>query len=434
MGSVPAFAQISRTEVPRMVTLDVTAMNERGEFVGDLRGDELQVYDNGRRQKIALYLPGEKKVERQSELMPREYSNRTFATFPHAVVIVLDQLQSKTELKSDEWNRILGAVSQEQAPNRLYFYALTKTGLLYPLHGLPDSWVDEAPREEPWAKDLPALFEDMRDLYRAEPSKADPDYLQKRKNDMGRKAAPGWALDELATRLAAVPGGRSIVWVGPPAAGKPKFEGPTPLNLIPVYRVGQPHDAALASATHLWVTGEIPPSGNIEKTIARALVDVDRRYRIGYFPADNNWDGKYHQLRVTSSRSNLAIQAKPGYDAVKPVDVADDRRQTIPDLVPFSAFDSSAIGLRASIGARGSGVSLDIRIDAPEPIGQLAIQPLIYTSDDQVEVLQEPSLIGRKNAVTLAVKLSASASRIRLVVLDLSSDTFGTVTVPIQNP
>ena len=57
------------------------------------------------------------------------------------MVILLDQLQSKTELKSDEWNRILGAVSREQAPNRLYFYALTKTGLLYPLHGLPDSSV-----------------------------------------------------------------------------------------------------------------------------------------------------------------------------------------------------------------------------------------------------------------------------------------------------
>ena len=67
---------------------------------------------------------------------------------------------------------------------------------------------------------------------------------------------------------------------------------------------------------------------------------MDRRYRIGYFPADNNWDGRYHQLRVTSSRSNVAIQVKPGYDAVKPVDVADDRRQAIPDLVPFSAFDS----------------------------------------------------------------------------------------------
>jgi hypothetical protein len=43
-------------------------------------------------------------------------------------------------------------------------------------------------------------------------------------------------------------------------------------------------------------------------------------------------------------------------------------------------------------------------------------------------------LIGRKNAVTLTVKLGASASKIRLVVLDLSSDTFGTMTVPIQTP
>ena len=49
-GFRPAFAQ-----VPRMVTLDITAMNERGEFVGDLRGDELQVYDNGRRQKSRCF-------------------------------------------------------------------------------------------------------------------------------------------------------------------------------------------------------------------------------------------------------------------------------------------------------------------------------------------------------------------------------------------
>ena len=56
MGARPVFAQI-----PRMVTLDITAINERGEFVGDLRGDELQVYDNGRRQKIALFLAGKRK-------------------------------------------------------------------------------------------------------------------------------------------------------------------------------------------------------------------------------------------------------------------------------------------------------------------------------------------------------------------------------------
>ena len=113
----------------------------------------------------------------------------------------------------------------------------------------------------------------MRDLYRAEPTKSDPDLLQKRKNDMGRKAAAGMGARRTGNATGSRSGGRSIVWVGPPAAGKPTLEGATPLNRIPVYRVGQPHDAALASATHPWVKGEIPPSGNIEKTIARALVD-----------------------------------------------------------------------------------------------------------------------------------------------------------------
>lgn len=82
------------------------------------------------------------------------------------------------------------------------------------MHGMPESWVDDAAHGASWVAALPALFDDLRNLYRSAPAPADPDLLQKGKGDKGRAAAPGWALQELATQLAAVPGARSIVWNG----------------------------------------------------------------------------------------------------------------------------------------------------------------------------------------------------------------------------
>ena len=423
-----AASALAAQQPAKLLTFDVVALDDRGNFVGDLRRDEFQVFDNGRRQEIAWFLPGERASAPPSSLGPREYSNRGYGAFPHALAVVMDQLQGKFELKSEVWDKTLGALrgGSPDLQKSVYLYLLTRNGVLYPLHGLPQSWVDDAAHRAPWVAALPALFDDMRNLYRAQPAPADPDLLQKGKGDQGRAVAPGWALQELATRLATVPGSRSIVWIGAGGWGWPVLEN-VPYGRIPVYRV--PVDMA--------PVGQAPRKGKtrgIGETIARALADAQICYRIGYFPESP--DGRSHRLRVTCSRRGLQIaSSREEYRAVKPVDLADDRREEAPDLVPLCPFDASAIRLRARVQSRApSAVTIELRAKAPQPAGPLAIQPVIYTADEQVEVLQEPMLAGRTGTVTLRVRTGENAREVRLVVLDRVSDTFGTLTVPVEKP
>jgi len=54
--------------------------------------------------------------------------------------------------------------------------------------------------------------------------------------------------------------------------------------------------------------------------LARAVTiiegDADTNYTIEYQPSDQNWDGKYHKLRVTSVRKGIRLQSARGYFAI----------------------------------------------------------------------------------------------------------------------
>lgn len=403
----------------KMVTLDLAAVSNRGEFIGNLHPEDFQVFDAGRRQQITYFLPGQKGATPQTTLRQRGYSNHAYPTFPEALAVVLDQLTTNLEFRNDEWDQILRALRREPSDHHLYLYLLTKTGALLPVHGMPDSWVDDAPSTDPWTRNLPSLFDDMRSLYRPKPAPGG-------KEGRDRADAPGWALGELAARLAAVPGPKAIVWIGPAAPGKPAFEsGAIPRSTdgavpdpIPVYRVGQ--------------RGSLMHSGDIRQAITRAIDDRGRWYRIGYLPSAANWDGRQHELRIACTRPGVQIHARRSYLAVKPVDLADDRRESIPDLVPLCPFDAAAIGLTASPVSRSSSTAhLAVRIDSPGVPGPFAIQPVIYTSDGHVEALQEAARMAGPET-TLDVRLTQAAARIRLVVWDRTSRSFGTVTVPVK--
>jgi hypothetical protein len=79
----------------RMVTLDVTAFDAKGRFAADLRPEELRVSDAGKPQRIAFF--------------------RRLNTIPHAVAILIDQLNGDLEQKSTEWNRALPALASAEA-------------------------------------------------------------------------------------------------------------------------------------------------------------------------------------------------------------------------------------------------------------------------------------------------------------------------------
>lgn len=443
----------------KLLTFDIAAIDGHGTLVSDLQASDFRVTDAGRRQEIAYFRRG-RDVTPPPRVLSQEQTNHAYATFPHVLVVLLDQLNAKVELKGTEWQEIARGLGRAEGEHDLYFYVLTKNGSMFPVHGLPDSWVEAAAGRFRVSEILP-LFEDMRKQYRERPDDLDVsrskvgdpqfDLVMKRK-----QLYTATALQQLATRLAPVPGTKSIVWIGPQGS-KPVSDDPTrnireewgeSIDPVPVYYV-----AAADSATFRF--DPYRPGlleRDVEKTMARALADSQRGYRIGYYPPADNWDGRRHGLRMTCTRPRVTVRARAGYTAVRPVDVEDDRRQGIPDLPTASPFDTSTIRFRAVPVSGSPAPRFDLRVNAEDVLFQgagdaltcsLAVQAIHYREGEEPDVLQDPLLVNLKFTaadrqtalrdgipIHLAVAAADAAARYRIVILDRATHSFGTLTIP----
>ena len=88
------------------------------------------------------------------------------------------------------------------------------------------------------------------------------------------------------------------------------------------------------------MTGGRPDSSkDIGGAVQQAMNDVRTSYQIGYYPPAQNWDGKFHKLRVTCTRKGVRIQTKTGYYAW-PEPPGTEARQAI-SVAASTAFDAA---------------------------------------------------------------------------------------------
>jgi hypothetical protein len=436
----------------KLLILDIAARNGRGNAVGDLRAEDLRVFDAGREQKLAYFRRGQ---DVTAGAMQGAWCNYRYGTFPHVVVVLLDQLNSKLELSGPDWDEVSRTLAREDWEPNAYLYVLLKNGALYPVRGLPHSWVDSGIYTRSWLREILPLFEGMRQEHRARP--ADLDLSLTRPGGKHYKAivkriqqATRTAYLELAARLAGVPGTKAIVWIGPtianPAGQITESTGERP-DLIPIYHA--PSQAPAPGGG----SGTVSPFA-VQRTIALGFADSERGYRLGYYATAANWDGRYHEVRVVSKRPGIRILAKAGYNAVRPVDIEDDQRQTVPDMTADIPFDASTIRFAASGGEGPASVRFNLLVNADdvlfEPSGgkyvcSLAVQLIEYNHDGEAEQRVEPLLVRRELTATereqaarngLQVNLDAKASKggaFRIVLLDRVTQSFGTLTIDTRS-
>jgi len=96
---------LAQSPPTRLLTFDISAIDQRGNLVSDVTTEELRVTDAGRRQQIIYFRRGQD-VTAPQRALTREYSNRAYGTFPHATVVMLDQLNTRIELAGPEWEHV----------------------------------------------------------------------------------------------------------------------------------------------------------------------------------------------------------------------------------------------------------------------------------------------------------------------------------------
>jgi hypothetical protein len=365
----------------------------------------------------------------------------------------------------------------------LYFYLLTGSGLLFPVHALPEPDADSPPANPPWMAQTLRRFESSGN-FRQPPWNSmftsPPDYGEIFNYSQYR---------ELAARLAAFPGRKNVICAGcllsKPGAWEASSSDPSQAVVatklrqladvfrqagVAVYSVGGLTGSRyLASqvnedvdVTHVdqidafaRATGGVAYAhGEIEQAITEAVDDGNSSYRVAYLPAAENWDGKPHRIRIVSTRRDVRVLAPSWYLADRLEDVEREWKQAIPDSLITSPLDRSDIAISVSPPQKiANTVHIEVRVNAADVLllprdgryyGSLALQALCYTPDGRKQACAGPQQVkldlsaqDRETVlrggmwVPLTLTSREGFGRVRVVVYDPNSGAAGSSTFSV---
>jgi VWFA-related protein len=463
---------------PRLVTLNVSAVDSSGGRPGDLTEQDFQIFEDGKPQKISTFVKNDGRMKALPEMKPHEFSNRSTGGVPHATLILFDLLNDRMGSKGYAWNEIIHTLSTLEDSDYVYLYLLGLDGAFYPVHPLPDPETARQKDDGAWMKDVKSLLDAaMVKSLRVRPIEMTDTNV--------RVLTTLNALGAISARLAAIPGRKNLVWV---TRGIPIEIGPLrsytgdfidysaqvqglatalerseiamyPVDIAPVgMSLGTadaaesaapppPVGAGMGSADTLQqfadlTGGQAFLNNNVRDAIKQATGDAHMSYLISYYPSKVYTDGKLHKIKVVCARKGVKVHSKTGYYAWGQQALTRNEQEATLERAIGSQFDASQIGITAVISPSAkfySSLHLQISIDRsglsnPQE-GQLLVTladlhtdgkrgvspttPLDYKAGDRpIELPQERTVDG-------------SIDRVRVIVMDARSNAVGSLTVPI---
>jgi VWFA-related protein len=463
---------------PRLVKLNVSAMDGSGGRPGDLTEGDFQVFDNGKPQKIVSFRKNDTKVQPLKPLAPHEFSNKTAAAVPNATLILFDLLNDRLGVKGYAWSEITKTLQGLEASDHLYLYLLSSDARFYPVHPLPDEDVAAAKADDgSWTRDVKPMLDDaMNKAARVRPIDM-TDVNVRVRTTFGSLAA-------ISSRLAAIPGRKNLIWItrGIPISIGPResytgtfedFSGVVqsfaaslerseiavyPVDLSPpgmdpvadasTGRGGVPSAAAgLGSADTLQQFADITGgkaylNQDVKGAIVQATGDARMSYQLAYYPTPQAFDGKYHKIKVVCTRKGIRVNSKNGYYASNDLLISRTQQEAVLDTAITSQFDASQIGLNVVVTPSKkfySSVHFEMAIDpgtAVEPDGgKFLITLMDLHADGKNGVSPSVALDYKPGAgpipFTQERTVDGTVSKVRIIVMDSKTNAVGSITIPI---
>jgi VWFA-related protein len=465
----------------KAVQLSVVALDSHGQPVGDLTAGDFEIADAGKPQKVEVFRHSESKLQQAPPLAAGEFSNRGAGNAGHVTLILFDLLNETFGARGEASSYLVDGLKSVESGESLYLYVLTADAKLFPVRALPSAG-DEAPASGgvPWTKDARKLVDGaLTRMFQLRPTAI----------DIGTRVRLTYgALESVGRMLAGIPGRKDVVWItrgvpiSVPAANTASHEpvdfGPLLRRLclildrfnVAVYPVMQvppgmggvddSEGAGVNSEEGLrqiadWTGGPAKATNAIPSTVRQAMNDARTSYQIGYYPPPANWDGKFHNLRVTCARKGVRIQAQTGYYALP--DKASDEQEAL-NLAAATAFDASEIGLRCAMTPSPQGGTVmrfrlgidpaDIRIaeQGDRYAGHLDMRMVGYVAgaDPQVSGVSPLNLSWTADELAKAktegfvwnppidINVRETAEKLRFLVYDRDSHAIGSLTVPLK--
>jgi len=448
-----------------LIRLSVAALDSGGEPVTDLKPADFQIADQNKPQKIAFFRVNSSAPMQGASLGPHEVTNRPGKVLPHSTVILFDLLNQNQSDRLDTWHKLGRALNQLESGDSLYLYLLTLEGALSPIHPIGGKDGDD----HTWTQQVEkTLDKAMKAASHARPMEMSDTELVVKKTYV--------ALETLANQLAAFPGRRDIVWItnGIPNVWNPK----TPCNgdwvdcalYVPHLSVTLDKDDVAVNPVS-YTSSPMPDRTRDMEQIAgltggwlymgeeidQVLKDVARdaavNYSIYYDPGSDNWDSKFHKVRMTLDRKGIKLRSKQRYYALPDKRPENAKQQTALATVFQRAADDPAIWIHAAIAAEpGKPAQIQIRINpadlllheeggvftggvavlladigASGPIGAPSVAMLnVHLTHEQYDAAMKDGLPAAQEHA-----IGDSVQKLKILVLDQGSDTAASLTIPV---
>lgn len=450
---------------PPLMHLYPVALDASGQPVTDLTAGDFKIVDQSKSQSIfAFHRPA---VQPAAPLAPLEFSNRPGSAMPHTTVILFDMINENQADRLDNWKELDKSLPQLESGESVYFYVLNLEGVLIPIHGFGPKSADD----KTWPHDVVNVLDKvMKAASHARP-------VQSGQEDEVKKTYK--ALEDLGNQLAALPGRGDIVWITNGVQNVYNTKHPCNGDWVEcalyVPHLGVTLEKEGTAVNPLSYSRDLSPDVNrdleqmalltgghayFREDIRAVLKQVNRNavnsYSIAYDPSAENWDNKWHKIRITCERAGVKLQVRERYYALPDSRPAADRMKAVLMAAFQSPSDVAEIGLRTKIAPMEGGkqgVHLEIRINpsdimlreqggkfsgavyflvsdrgASGPRGEPSVTSfnLDLTAAQHDAVMKEGIPLSQDHATTGAVQ------QVRLIVLDQNTNAVGSLTFPVK--
>lgn len=197
-------------------------------------------------------------------------------------------------------------------------------------------------------------------------------------------------------------------------------------------------------------------TNDIQGAIRKAIDDSNVTYTLGYYLPEENWDNRFHRLKIKVKRSGATVRTKKGYLAQAQSAPTPGKLEQMLHEAVWSPLDSTSIGLNASIDPSPAlpnasrlvfwintteiqfnqqnekyAGSIDVVLVQQTKRGKLIANVKktlnITATSEQFAALRTKGLRAGED-----LALNPNADAVRIVVMDRGSGSTGSVTIPVS--
>jgi VWFA-related protein len=490
----------------RLIEVSVVVTNrDRGPAPG-LTADDFEIFDNGKPQKVELFsieagsaaapVPAPPPPERG----PREFSN-DLAGIGGVTIVLFDRLNTPDR----DWMRarqhVIRFLERIGPGDRVGLYVLDGMGVLRVLHdftsdagallraisglrgdaSLPLAAEADAGRlgtelaalltdgeRDAGSREMAAHFQGNRAVHTIDALESIGHHLsgiQNRKNLIWVSAAFPLSVfqrigrspvAEINRATRSLNDGNVALYAVDARGLIPTFTGVPGNHTVTTLSMVQGNQDILLSLSEQTGGRAFLNTNDIQGAIRRAADDARMTYVLGYYPADDRWDGRFHRINVKVKRPGFDVRHRQGYFAVATLKQADSQRTAALNAAVVSPIDASALGLtvrvepvtgkpsdyRLTIRVQPSAIALerrdgaslgalDVVVAQVRPDGaegrSLQQQYEVRVPDDRLPQFQRQGV-----SVDHTFTLTPTAERLRVVVRDVRTGAIGAIGVSRQ--